>query len=107
MPHVEKSAKSKPDAPSFRSHYSGKGALFPSRFGPESLKDPIVDLKVAADIPLSRENYLRVAGLPPNPEAEFEADLPPEFQKHGICDPQASHNSYRNQPRVAPFTVFK
>ena len=52
-----------------------------SQLGPVSRKDPVVMSMERANVPLSRKNYLVVAGLEEPLDAENELQMPVEFRK--------------------------
>ena len=56
---------------------SGKQGI---QLGQESMKDGLVQLMLRKGVPLTRENYIRAAGLSEPLDSELEADLPEEFQ---------------------------
>lgn len=52
------------------------------QLGPESLKNSVVQYLHKLGLPVTRENYLDVAGLEEPLDAEIEAGLPPELRKN-------------------------
>jgi hypothetical protein len=48
--------------------------------GPESLKDGVVQLLLRQGRPVTRQNYLSLAGLQEPLDPEVEADIPRELQ---------------------------
>jgi hypothetical protein len=73
------SATSNTEKRSMKSPKRSTKALRPDQLSPDTLKDLTVQYMLRNNYPLTRENFIQLAGLLEE-EGDF-AQLPPEFQK--------------------------